>query len=330
MIEVRRATYEDIPKIMQFMDEHWKPGNILAKNREFFEWQFLDGEKVNMFIGVDHDTGKMYGMVGAVVYSRKPNPDISSCTWQTIKSSNPMLGIELSNYMLSQLHPRYNCSAGLTNKSIRINELMGGVPTKMDHYYRLADRLDYRIADVKNKVIPYVKDTGYCLEQIFCVDDMKQIITEEMLAGSVMSKDYAYIEKRYFEHPVYQYDKWKVVDRDGNSASILVTRDETALDSKICKIVDYYGDWNDFKRITAALDRLMEERGYEFIDIYSFGVPVDLYEQAGFCCCDETSENIIPNYFHPFERRNITLKMMNPFVPEMKLLRGDGDQDRPC
>lgn len=37
MITIRRAVYDDIPDIMRFMDEHWKPGNILAKNREFFE-----------------------------------------------------------------------------------------------------------------------------------------------------------------------------------------------------------------------------------------------------------------------------------------------------
>lgn len=330
MLEIRRAVYEDIPAIMQFMDEHWKPGNILAKNREFFEWQFLDGDKLNMFLGVDDDCGKIYGMVGAVVYSQRLNPDISACTWQTIKSSNPMLGIELTDYMISQLRPRYACSAGLTKKSMRINELLGGTPTAMDHYYRLADREDYEIAQVKNKTIPPVKDTGYCLERIDSVEEMKQIITEEMLAGLTMSKDYSYITKRYFEHPVYQYDIWKVLDREKSASSVLITRDETVDDRVICKIIDFYGKESDLGKITAALDRLMQERNYEFVDIYSFGVPTKLYEQAGFCRCDETSENIIPNYFHPFEKRNITLRMIEPVFPNLRLFRGDGDQDRPC
>ena len=42
------------------------------------------------------------------------------------------------------------------------------------------------------------------------------------------------------------------------------------------------------------------------------------------------SENIIPNYFHPFVRENIVLRMMEPPAKEMILFRGDGDQDRPC
>lgn len=330
MIEIRRAVYEDIPNIMQFMDEHWKPGNVLAKDREFFEWQFVDGDKVNMFLGVDDSSGKIYGMIGAIVYNKKANPDISGCTWQVIKSPNPMLGIELSEYMKKQLQPRYLCSLGLTEKALKINELWGWASTAMDHYYRLADREDYKIANVKNRIIPTVEDTGYRLEPIYSVEDMKQIIPEEKLLSFILSKDYSYIRKRYFEHPIYQYDKWKIVDREGKSCSVMMTRAETVQDRKICKIIDYYGKLDDLGRITAALDKVMKERDYEFVDIYSFGVPTDLYEQAGFCCCDETCENIIPNYFHPFEQRNVTLKMTNPKLPGITMFRGDGDQDRPC
>ena len=213
---------------------------------------------------------------------------------------------------------------------MKINELMGGIPIVMEHYYRLADRKEYRIAKVKNKVIPVVEDTGYRLEQIDSVEEMKQIIPEKMLAGFLMSKDYAYIEKRYFGHPIYQYDIWKIVDKEERSRSVMVTRDETVQDGKICKIVDYYGELDDLEMVTAAWDRIMKDRNYEFVDIYSYGVPAALYEKAGFCRCDETSENIIPNYFHPFEKKNITLNMIEPGVPGMRLFRGDGDQDRPC
>ena len=330
MIEIRQAVYDDIPNIMRFMDEHWKPGNILAKNRDFFEWQFVDDGKVNMFIGIDDSSGKIYGMIGAIVYNQSSNPDISGCTWQTIKNANPMLGIELSDYMIKQIHPRYACSAGLSAKAIQINELLGGIPVTMDHYYRLADIENYEIARVKEKVIPAVEDTGYCLEQLDSVEEMKQIVKEKVLLGYILSKDYSYIEKRYFKHLVYHYDIWKIVDKEGKPSSVLVTRDESVADRKICKIVDFYGELCDLAKITSALDRLMKERKYEFVDIYSYGVPTVLYEQAGFCCCNKDSENIIPNYFHPFEQRNIDLRMIEPCIPGLRMFRGDGDQDRPC
>lgn len=330
MVIIRRAVYEDIPDIMRFMDEHWKPGNILATNREFFEWQFLDEDKLNMFIGVDEDNGKIYGMIGAVVYSRSSNPDVSGCTWQVIKSSNPMLGVDLLNDMYRQLKVRYSYAAGLSKKAVRINELMGNVIVEMDHYYRLADRADYKIARVVDKVIPDSKQTGYCLEPIYSVGEMKSIVSEEVLAAQLLSKDYDYIERRYFKHPIYHYAIWKIVNAEKNSHSVLITREEGVEDRKICKVIDHYGEMEDLGKIAAAVDRLMEEKGYEYIDIYSFGIPVEIYEQGGFVCCRETGENIIPNYFHPFVQENISLKLVDSMIEGVRLFRGDGDQDRPC
>lgn len=330
MITIRRAEYEDIPNIMRFMDEHWKPGNILAKNREFFEWQFVDGDKLNMFLGVDDVRGILYGMMGAIVYNQSPNPDISGCTWQVIKSSNPILGLDIQNYMFKALNVRYRCSAGLSDKSVRLNELFGDKIIVMDHYYRLADKDDYKIAKIKRKIIPNVEDSGYRLASLSSVDEMKQVISEKDLTAHILSKDYSYIKKRYFEHPIYHYDMWRIVDEQGDSRAVLVTRDETMHEQKICKIIDYYGDSIFLSYITVALDNLIKERDYEFIDVYSYGVPTELYEQAGFVHCDENSENIIPNYFHPFVQKNISLRMIEYGLPGLRMFRGDGDQDRPC
>lgn len=330
MITIRRALYDDIPQIMRFMDEHWKPGNILAKNREFFEWQFLVGDKLNMCIGVDETNDKIYGMMGAIVYNSSSHPDISGCTWQVIKSSNPVLGLDIQNYLFKELNARYSCAAGLSDKSVRINKIWGETIISMDHYYRLADCEDYKIAKIKNKVIPEVKESGYIMKPLKSVEEMKRVISEELLAQQILSKDYSYIEKRYFRHPVYQYEVWKIIDAQGDPKSVLVTREENVQNRKICKIVDYYGDFHYFGYITGAVDRLIKQRQYEFVDIYSYGVSTDVYETAGFVRCDEDSENIVPNYFHPFVQKNVSLKMIRYDVPGLRLFRGDGDQDRPC
>ncbi len=330
MVTIRRAVYEDIPDIMRFMDEHWKPGNILAKNREFFEWQFVDGDKLNMFLGIDEEDGGIYGMIGVIVYNKSSNPDVSGCTWQVIKNSNPILGLELLEYMYEQLNVRYSYAAGLSKKAVRINEVLGNVIVELDHYYRLADRRDYKIARVTDKIIPAAEETGYSLEQIYSIEEMKEIIPEDILTAGILSKDYNYIEKRYFKHPIYQYDIWKIVDKEKNSHSVLVTREEELQDRKMCKVIDHYGEMNDLGKIAAAVDRLMEEKEYEFIDVYSFGIPVEIYEQGGFVRCHKNSENIIPNYFHPFVQENIPLKMVDSMIEGVRLFRGDGDQDRPC
>lgn len=330
MITIRRAEHKDIPGIMQFMDEHWKPGNVLAKNKDFFEWQFVDKDKINMFIGIDDNTGRIYGILGVIVYNKSPNPDVSGCTWQVIKSNNPMLGPMLLGHMYVQLNVRYSYAAGLTDNAVRLNELAGYVITEMDHYYRLAERTEYKIATVKQKVIPCAKNTGYSLEPLHSAEEMKRIIPQQQLSKQLLSKDYSYIEKRYFNHPIYHYDIWKIVDSNGDSRSVLMTREEVMEEYKMCKIVDHYGRMEDLGKIAAALDILMKERDYEYVDVYSFGIPVEIYEQGGFVRCDTACENIIPNYFHPFVRKNISLRLVDSGVKGVRLFRGDGDQDRPC
>lgn len=330
MITIRRAEHKDIPGIMQFMDEYWKPGNVLAKNRDFFEWQFVDGNKLNMFLGIDDEIGKIYGILGGIVYSKSSNPDVSGCTWQVIKSSIPMLGPMLLEYMYKHLNVRYSYAAGLSDDAVRVNELTGHVIAEMDHYYRLADRAEYKIASVEDKQIPAAEETGYSLKRIFHVEEMKKVIPEETLAKQLLSKDYDYIEKRYFKHPIYQYDIWKIVDSKGSSQSVLITREEVMKEYKMCKIVDHYGQMEDLGKIAAALDYLMQKNNYEYVDVYSFGIPVEIYERGGFVRCDTTGKNIIPNYFHPFVRENISLRLVDSKVEGVRLFRGDGDQDRPC
>ena len=74
----------------------------------------------------------------------------------------------------------------------------------------------------------------------------------------------------------------------------------------------------------------MKQNSCEYVDIYAYGFTTELMEKAGFCERMEEDENIIPNYFEPFEQRNIELWMMRPEVDGLILMRGDGDQDRPC
>ena len=328
MITIRRAVYGDIPRIMEFIDKYWKKGHILARDRAFFEWMYLDGEKVNFYIGVD-EQNKIYGLEGFILYNHSDTPDASGTVWKTIKSENPVLGLDIERYMVDDLHIRYGCSAGISKKACKIHELNGCKVEKMLHYYRLNDLPFYKIAKITKKDIPVVSHTGYQLVKIEQFEEIKNILLVAFLEKQRLFKDHNYIYRRYFQHPVYQYNIWKIIRNDGNIKSVLVTRDEYYKDAKICKIIDFFGEVNDLSKITEEIDRLLQLNNYEYIDIYSFGVPKEIYEEAGFVECKDDT-NIIPNYFNPFEQKNVDLNLVDPFVEGFRAFRGDGDQDRPC
>ena len=41
---IRFAVREDIPAIMEFIEEYWAHGHILAHDRELFDFQYVYGE----------------------------------------------------------------------------------------------------------------------------------------------------------------------------------------------------------------------------------------------------------------------------------------------
>lgn len=333
MIEIRQATIEDIPAIMKFIGEHWKPNHIFSYNREFFEWQFVEDGQVYIILGVDDAAGVIYGMMGIIPYSYGGEPlDTSGTIWKTIKSDRVMLGMDMEVFAYEHFHIRHSFESGLSRKACRIYTYYDLKPVRLIHYYRLADRSDYLIAAIKNKIIPEVQDTGYRLAPVGSVDEMKEIFSPERLRAGLLSKDYHYIRKRYFDHPVYHYDIWSIVPDEaapGKEGSILITRTEEAQGRRMGKIVDFYGEEDDLGRIGHALDLLMDEMDYEFVDVYSYGIKAETYEKAGMVERKEDDENIIPNYFHPYDQKNVELWMIEPLFEGLRMFRGDGDQDRP-
>ena len=61
--------------------------------------------------------------------------------------------------------------------------------------------------------------------------------------------------------------------------------------------------------------------------MYEKGVDSNILQKAGWIKLDET-DNIIPNYFSPYEQINVDINYCTS-DENIVLFRGDGDQDRP-
>ncbi|WP_074200908.1 hypothetical protein [Sulfurivirga caldicuralii] len=75
------------------------------------------------------------------------------------------------------------------------------------------------------------------------------------------------------------------------------------------------------------------EADAEYVDCIQHGVCRGVFERAGMQPLNfQRSEMIVPNYFEPFEQRNVPVYCVADPVPEGVLYRqfkADGDQDRP-
>ena len=329
MVTVRRAVYNDIPGIMRFIDEHWKKDHILAINREFFEWQFCYNNQVNMIIGIDDNINKIYGIQGFILYNQSNWPDVAGSIWKTIKSDNPMLGVELEEKVKEVTSFRWCSSPGLSKRAIKLGVLRGATEDRLGHYYRLGYVDDFKIAKISQiERGTYQVWEDVELREINSIEEFKQIFSQEYLSSFLPYKDQDYFDWRYFKHPIYKYQMYGIQLEDKTIRAAFICRKVEQEGRYAIKIVDFIGMERDFSKVGRLVDELLHEKGIEYIDCYCYGLRMQTMQEAGFTYRDVNHTNIIPNYFEPFVQENVEIGILLPWG-EFRMFRGDGDQDRP-
>ena len=98
-------------------------------------------------------------------------------------------------------------------------------------------------------------------------------------------------------------------------------------DSCLLRIIDCIGDHELIAHFTGEIDRLMELHNCEYADCYESGIADEIFSEGGWKPVED-SGNIMPDYFAPFEQRNIDIYYMSE-IDNAILFKGDGDMDRP-
>lgn len=327
-MEIRLAEKKDIPRVMEFIRENWSENHILATKSEFMEYQHCSRDDKFTYV-LAEEKGKIFGVEGYIPMNGENQPDIAGALWKVIPSDYFMLGKTIRDELIRLTKCRYMCSPGINmNTSGRVLGMYGQFVEKMEHYYRLSDLPEYRIAVINEKKITSPEICGEkSLVRVSSFEEMSRCLSDEYLKIKVPYKDKKYLEHRYFKHPVFEYDVYAIAGDE--QRSFVIVREIEINGSKMAKIVDYIGEDEDLIGLSEAWDQLMKENGYEYIDIYCYGIARNILETSGFVKREENDVNIIPNYFEPYEARNVDIYFVSNILDNLHLYRGDGDQDRP-
>ena len=324
------ANMEDVDEIMAFYKKYWGKNHILANDKDFFLYEFGTDKQLNFYLARDKTTKEIVASCGLYYYStpfEQKKTDMSGGMFKANPDYKiPMVGLELAKRMFRELNSRAYLGIGANPKTMLVlaTRMLKQKGDKLQHYYRLADLGDYKVAKVINKKILPIKPNGN-LELIFfsSADEMYNSFREDLFLNRIPYKDRKYVEKRYFNHPIYKYELYGVSDR-----MVLVTREIICNGRKVLRIIDILGDCDLFGSIGNSIQELMDEKGYEYIDIYEYGMREDSLTDAGFMLLDEKDQTVIPNYFEPFVQENVDIYFHTP-NDKFYMFKGDGDQDRP-
>lgn len=322
---IRFAYKKDIPRIMKFIDEYWKKNHIMSRDQDLFEFQHKWEEEISFVIS--EKDNEITGVLGYIPYGNK-NRDVTLALWKANKTEDTMQGINMLTYLREKGDVRTISCAGINPKIVPIYRFLGFTTGKMKQWYRLRNTNKYTIAKISNKTIPKVILTEKA--DIFEIKDFDFLnfsfgIDECIIREGQLVKSKEYIKRRYFEHPTFEYVKYGIVYDD--KKLFVVLRVQKYNNSAALRVIDCIGDKYIFKLFTQDIDRLLNEFNCEYADCYETGVNDDIFVDGGWLDV-YNSGNIIPEYFSPFEQRNIDIYYMSEKDGTV-LFKGDGDMDRP-
>lgn len=326
---IRFATIDDIPKIMQFINDYWKKGHLLSVDRDFFEYEHRFGEAVSYVVSVDEQTDEINAILGYIPYG-KTHRDVMTVMWKANHTASPALGLELFNYLKENGDVRIMASPGSNPKLKGLYKYLGYSFGKMTQWYRLNEGIkQYKVAKIE---APNCPNTTKNVCEYVCLEDWSAVeknfdFKNYFECKPKPLKEEWYIKKRYFEHPKYSYLTYGIKDACGKVSTLLIFRKQLAQNSTVVRLVDVIGDISAIERATNLLDDLLNKYEAEYVDCYETGVLDELFKRGGWTKTEETS-NIIPNYFSPFEMKNVDIYYFSS-DKEVILFKGDGDQDRP-
>lgn len=327
-------------KLIDFLKVAWNPNHSLVKSKALLDFQHLDKDNnaYNFIVAENQITGNYDALVGYIPTSQfdrklKENGDYWGAIWKrkdnVINEEISTIGSDVFQRIFSLPFFHTECGISLSKYAVKACRAMRYKFGYMHHYYIINRNLNvFNIADKVSDGC--VCDQSSNKEKEW---DVRSISLSDEEASSLQPvykpyKSLTYLKKRYALHPIYHYDFFGLYYRDTLKA-ILVSRSIEVNKSKVLRIVDVLGELGGY--IYDSLQKVLNDGGYEYVDFLNYGIEASVFRNMGFQELDfENDELIIPNYFEPFERRNVKLTIVHKGkYDDYVAFKGDSDQDRP-
>ena len=330
-VTIRFALKEDAPLLSRFIAEHWSLSHIFAKHEDILLTCHDVGLEHLTYAMAQNDAGNIVGLCGYIPSNQNVKPHIWIALWKVLKTDVPALGLRLLDFVRRQSNCSFMACCGINTTVMKLYQRLGYITGTLEHYYKLGTCTDYRIAVIGEKptvstttvedVAKFVRFRSY--------SDLSKRFDSQKYTGRKPYKDTWYLNWRYFNHFKYEYLIYGI-DKGGNEIdSLLVGREISCNSATVFRVVDFIGLDNDLRRTSSAFEWLIKDGKYEYIDFYQYGISEEVMNAAGFTRRGENDPNIIPNYFEPFEQKNVDIHFFYEKCEDFHIYKADGDQDRP-
>lgn len=347
MIRTRFATTGDRDRLVEFVRDHWTPGHVFTERPDLLEWQHAESDgRLNFVLAEDDTDGGVIGVLGFIPFGHFDPAlgvrDVTLAIWKVRETGVPPgVGLNLLKFLRKELDPRLIAAIGTSEMVRPLYRALRYTVGTMSHHALFGPHDDHATvvaSGVPANAFAAAEPSDRVELRVLAADSSAGLRDDvDRLAGrAVPAKSWTYLATRYLAHPWYSYEL-RAVYLDGDLAAVVVWRAVVADGVPVLRIVDIVGDTGWLGAAAYALQREVVAADAEYVDLVQWGVdPASLGE--AWVSPATTEGLVLPNYFSPFERRNVEIGMaVKVFVDDaaegadgaVHLYRADSDQDRP-
>ncbi|OJI28255.1 hypothetical protein VVNSV5830_00831 [Vibrio vulnificus] len=336
--EVCQANQVD--DLVAYIDSHWVKNHILVTSRTLLDWQHKNKQgDYNFVMARDNRTNEVCGGLGFIPTSHYSSAlDVHKEAWLAIWKVNEGpryigLGLGLLNYLKREFSITTICSIGISQIVFPMYQALGFEVGKLNQMALInTTRNDQVLTEFpKNfQTEPQESDSVWELKDI-SDDDILSVIDYDYLYSNHTVKNKEYFLNRFIKHPKFKY-RFLAIYNSGTIKAFLVIRVVEHNTATAVKVVDIQGDLSSISHVSGLLYDFIVKEQHEYIDIMQYGMNEVALIDAGFVRVGDNEEVIVPEYYQPFVKKNISIcfaRKTDSMNDEFVLFKGDADQDRP-
>ena len=328
---------EDLPRLLTFIDTYWKKNHILVRSKEILDFQYYNREtgKYDFVLAENTQTGELDGIRGWI---RVDQYDPALAQYDEVWSAVSKVRTDVENNEIKVLgsylwrylekHKGFG-TVGISCFSFAMHTAIRHKTCSLGQYFILnRETKDFKVAVIPTdyQFPTETKESDWHLHEI---KDIITIADDAVPAYYRPFKSKTYLINRFAKHPVYHYHFYCIYESDDLKA-ILVGKFVEINGGKILRIVDVLGSLEEVGCLYEDFQSILHESCSEYVDFLCFGVDDSVFQNMGFDKLDPEQDNlIIPNYFEPFEAKNIVINGAYKPAEHYCMFKADADQDRP-
>ena len=313
----------------------YKSKHIFNRNKKYFDWRFKSSTK-NYNIAILKYKKNIISFLSFYPlsqYDKSLNNNKVFFLSLAFNKKNilPFQLKLLFDYLVKKKKPKIIFTSPLEH-SLNINKYLGFKFIKLDHYF-FKTKKKTKIEGLKN----FNKISAINSNKI---DDCRIISEKELKKLKINFFKYQYPVKskkylinKYLKHPIFKYIFLGSFKKK-NITSLIILRVQKYKNLKIGRIVDFVGNQKNLYKFNNILWKISDNKNFEYIDFYNFGILEKNLIKAGFFNKKYLNSVVIPDYFNPYENKNINLYMGIMYKDHQTLkninyFKGDCDLDVP-